>query len=519
MVAESKGEGGGAGGAAEGGGKKAKKAKKARHVVVIGGGLVGASVAYYLRQLMRREKDLRITIVECHQQADPLLAIGASSGNAEGVMEKSACDGTPLEPLARQGFDLHAELGEKWADQTWYRRIGEVRHSNMVGSSFGSEQPVYEAAVAATASRCYCAVCYPRCPHAAAETANTALFPHPAGSNCCPACERQRAAECPASPSYCEHCLKQKVDSVEEPPCAQTDRPGCRAPKPAQVEPQLLARTLVGEAAAAVLSGTEVVGVTMDDALPPRVQAVQLRMAETTELGAWSEPEPEPEPEPQSEASFEPADLSASEGGEGQGEGDGEPENLRLYRDLVALSEGAAAEHADELARCVATESDLPCTDVVVAMGPWSSAASQWFDGQGLSLPLEVQLGASLVAKPDAEAVLDAEELLGIAVGLVAPKQPVRDDASEAGQGEADRSEVNEARRVAERVEYPVVEGVGEAGLTSLVTSGAARDIVLPPLLPLPPGQHQVNRHFACEFIPVRATLFCVRSCTLVCTG
>ena len=78
---------------------------------------------------------------------------------------------------------------------------------------------------------------------------------------------------------------------------------------------------------------------------------------------------------------------------------------------------------------------------------------------------------------------------------------------------------VTEARRVAERVEYPVVEGVGEAGLTSLVTSGAARDIVLPPPLPLPPGQHQVNRHFACEFIPVRATLFCVRSCTLVCTG
>ena len=111
MVAESAGEGGGAGGK-----KPAKKVKKARHVVVIGGGLVGASVAYYLRQLMRREKDLRITIVECHQQADPLLAIGASSGNAEGVMEKSACDGTPLEPLARQGFDLHAELGEKWAE-------------------------------------------------------------------------------------------------------------------------------------------------------------------------------------------------------------------------------------------------------------------------------------------------------------------------------------------------------------------------------------------------------------------
>ena len=73
MVAESKGEGGGAGGAAEGGGKKAKKAKKARHVVVIGGGLVGASVAYYLRQLMRREKDLRITIVDHLGTAHPAV--------------------------------------------------------------------------------------------------------------------------------------------------------------------------------------------------------------------------------------------------------------------------------------------------------------------------------------------------------------------------------------------------------------------------------------------------------------
>jgi glycine/D-amino acid oxidase-like deaminating enzyme len=80
-------------------------------VVICGGGVIGASIAYYLSQ-----RRVEVVVVERAGIAC------AASGKSGGFLALDWCDGTPLAPLARRSFALHAELAATLGG--WdYRRL------------------------------------------------------------------------------------------------------------------------------------------------------------------------------------------------------------------------------------------------------------------------------------------------------------------------------------------------------------------------------------------------------------
>src|SRR6516164_7133787 len=90
------------------------------HVLICGGGVVGASIAYFLSC-----RGVRATVIEGTGLAC------AASGKSGGFLARDWCDGTPLAPLARRSFALHAELNKKLAGDWGYRRL------NTYGSLLG----------------------------------------------------------------------------------------------------------------------------------------------------------------------------------------------------------------------------------------------------------------------------------------------------------------------------------------------------------------------------------------------
>src|SRR5216110_1596940 len=83
-----------------------------RHVVVCGAGVIGASVAYFLTR-----RGIAVTVVERSGVAC------AASGKSGGFLALDWCDGSPLGPLARASFALHAELAQKLPTDYGYRRM------------------------------------------------------------------------------------------------------------------------------------------------------------------------------------------------------------------------------------------------------------------------------------------------------------------------------------------------------------------------------------------------------------
>ena len=83
-----------------------------RHVVVCGAGVMGAAVAYYLAR-----RGVRVTVVERTGVAC------AASGKSGGFLALDWCDGSPVGPLARLSFALHAELGREVSADYGYRRM------------------------------------------------------------------------------------------------------------------------------------------------------------------------------------------------------------------------------------------------------------------------------------------------------------------------------------------------------------------------------------------------------------
>ncbi|HEX2553509.1 MAG TPA: FAD-dependent oxidoreductase [Microvirga sp.] len=81
-------------------------------VVICGGGAIGACTAYFLSL-----RGLRPIVVERAGVA------GAASGKSGGFLALDWCDGTPLEPLARRSFALHAALPEAIGGDWGYRRL------------------------------------------------------------------------------------------------------------------------------------------------------------------------------------------------------------------------------------------------------------------------------------------------------------------------------------------------------------------------------------------------------------
>jgi glycine/D-amino acid oxidase-like deaminating enzyme len=81
-------------------------------VIVCGAGVIGASVAYFLAR-----RGVAVTVVERTGVAC------AASGKSGGFLALDWCDGSPLGPLARASFTLHAELAAELSTDYGYRRM------------------------------------------------------------------------------------------------------------------------------------------------------------------------------------------------------------------------------------------------------------------------------------------------------------------------------------------------------------------------------------------------------------
>ena len=83
-----------------------------RHVIVCGAGVIGASVAYFLTQ-----RGIAVTVIERTGVAC------AASGKSGGFIALDWCDNSPLGPLARASFALHARLAREITSDYGYRRM------------------------------------------------------------------------------------------------------------------------------------------------------------------------------------------------------------------------------------------------------------------------------------------------------------------------------------------------------------------------------------------------------------
>src|SRR5215831_6105772 len=81
-------------------------------VVICGAGVIGAAVAYYLSL-----RGVAATVIERCGVAC------AASGKAGGFLALDWCDNSPLAPLARKSFQLHAELAQTLGADYGYRRL------------------------------------------------------------------------------------------------------------------------------------------------------------------------------------------------------------------------------------------------------------------------------------------------------------------------------------------------------------------------------------------------------------
>lgn len=91
-------------------------------VLICGGGVIGASIAYFLSCRGVQAIVIERTGLAC-----------AASGKSGGFLALDWCDGTPLEPLARRSFALHARLPDQIGGAWGYRRLttyGGFAHAN-----------------------------------------------------------------------------------------------------------------------------------------------------------------------------------------------------------------------------------------------------------------------------------------------------------------------------------------------------------------------------------------------------
>src|SRR3954454_16972361 len=84
-------------------------------VLICGGGVIGASIAYFLSC-----RGVQPIVIERAGLAC------AASGKAGGFLALDWCDGSPLEPLARRSFALHAELAARFPGAWGYRRLDSL---------------------------------------------------------------------------------------------------------------------------------------------------------------------------------------------------------------------------------------------------------------------------------------------------------------------------------------------------------------------------------------------------------
>src|SRR5215510_14285205 len=83
-----------------------------KRIVICGGGAIGTAIAYFTSR-----RGARPIVIERHAVA------GAASGKSGGFLALDWCRGSPLDPLARRSFELHAELSAELGDPWGYRRL------------------------------------------------------------------------------------------------------------------------------------------------------------------------------------------------------------------------------------------------------------------------------------------------------------------------------------------------------------------------------------------------------------
>src|SRR5262249_8506255 len=83
-----------------------------RHVIVCGAGVVGASVADFLAR-----RGVAVTVVERTRVAC------AAPGQSGGFLALDWCDNSPVGPLARASFALHARLAREIRTDYGFRRM------------------------------------------------------------------------------------------------------------------------------------------------------------------------------------------------------------------------------------------------------------------------------------------------------------------------------------------------------------------------------------------------------------
>ena len=81
-------------------------------VLICGGGVIGAAIAYFSSLKQAEVVVIERTGVAC-----------AASGKSGGFLALDWCDGSPLAPLARRSFELHAELASAFDGRWGYRRL------------------------------------------------------------------------------------------------------------------------------------------------------------------------------------------------------------------------------------------------------------------------------------------------------------------------------------------------------------------------------------------------------------
>lgn len=86
--------------------------RKSPKVIICGAGVIGASIAYYLAR-----RGVAATVVEREQIAC------AASGKSGGFLALDWCDGSPLGPLARTSYAMHAELSQSLGRDYGYRAL------------------------------------------------------------------------------------------------------------------------------------------------------------------------------------------------------------------------------------------------------------------------------------------------------------------------------------------------------------------------------------------------------------
>ena len=134
-------------------------------VLICGGGVIGASIAYFLSC-----RGVETIVI------DRAGLACAASGKSGGFLALDWCDGTPLEPLARRSFALHARLAQEIGTEWNYRPLATYAGSmglGQRGSSYRIDWLSAEVSVSQRLGSAETTVWCPNCP--------------PSGWACCPA--------------------------------------------------------------------------------------------------------------------------------------------------------------------------------------------------------------------------------------------------------------------------------------------------------------------------------------------